>query len=141
MKIWQNKRPMGHITHMRKQFKSTNTYDYIITLIKRRKKPHNFIRIYWFFIWIKLNPLHPRMLYAKFGWNWPSGSGGEDENVKSLRRRQTTKKFWSEKLTWAFSSDELKTQPEHIQHRQAINVWLLGGEISITNSTCFTTLL
>ena len=32
------KRPMGHIAHLRKQFKSINTYDYIITLIKRRKK-------------------------------------------------------------------------------------------------------
>ena len=30
---------MGHIAHMRKQFISINTYDYIITLIKRRKKP------------------------------------------------------------------------------------------------------
>ena len=34
-------------------------------------------------IWTNLNPLHPRMLCAKFGWNWPSGSGEEDENVKS----------------------------------------------------------
>ena len=33
-----NKRPMGHIAHLRKQFKSINTYDYIITLIKGRKK-------------------------------------------------------------------------------------------------------
>ena len=32
-----NKRPMGNIAHLRKQFKSINTYDYIITLIKRRK--------------------------------------------------------------------------------------------------------
>ena len=32
-----NKRPMGHIAHLRKQFKSINTYDYIITLIKRKK--------------------------------------------------------------------------------------------------------
>ena len=73
------------------------------------------------FIWTNLNPLHPRMLGAKFGWNWPSGSGEEDENVKSLRRlrqqqqrqrqrwqRRTTDKFWSEKLTWAFGSGELK---------------------------------
>ena len=37
------------------------------------------------FIWIKLNPLHPRMLCAKFGWNWPSGSGEED-NVFQLFR-------------------------------------------------------
>ena len=27
------------------------------------------------FIWTNLNPLHPRMLCAKFGSNWPSDSG------------------------------------------------------------------
>ena len=37
----------------------------------------------WPFIWRNLNSLHPRMLCAKFGWNWPGGSGEEDENVKS----------------------------------------------------------
>ena len=61
-----------------------------------------------------LNHLYPRKLCAKFGWNWPSGSGEEDENVKSLRhrrqrqRRRTTDKFWSEKPTWAFGTGELK---------------------------------
>ena len=34
-----NKRPVGHIANLRKQFKSINTYDYIITLIERKKKP------------------------------------------------------------------------------------------------------
>ena len=34
----RKKRPMGHIAHLRKQLKSINTYDYIITLKKRRKK-------------------------------------------------------------------------------------------------------
>ena len=34
-----NKRPMGQIAHLIKQFKSINTYDFIITLIKRRKNP------------------------------------------------------------------------------------------------------
>ena len=38
-----NKRPMGHIAHLRKQFKSINTYDNIITLIKRRKKTHYYL--------------------------------------------------------------------------------------------------
>ena len=37
------------------------------------------------FIWTNMNPLHPRMLCAKFGWNWLSGSGEEYENVKSLQ--------------------------------------------------------
>ena len=26
------------------------------------------------FIWTNLNPIHPWMCCAKFGWNWPSGS-------------------------------------------------------------------
>ena len=40
------------------------------------------------------------MICAKFGWNWPSGSGEKDENVKSLRQQQqqrrTTGKYWLE---------------------------------------------
>ena len=35
--------------------------------------------------WTNLNSLHPRILCAKFGWNWPSGSGEED-----LQFRQCT---------------------------------------------------
>ena len=36
------------------------------------------------FIWTNLNPLHPRMLCAKFGWNWPSGSVEEDFLISSM---------------------------------------------------------
>ena len=119
----KNKRPMGHIAHLRKQFKSINTIDYIITLIKRRKKTllslwelngsslnkiesHSpkhalcqvwlkFVQWFWrrrFFNFVNvfslfryyvplekgganLNPLHRKMHFAKFGWNWLSGSG------------------------------------------------------------------
>ena len=40
------------------------------------------------FIWTNLNPLHPRMLCAKFGWNWPwNWFWRWDENVKSLRQQ------------------------------------------------------
>ena len=75
---------MGHIAHLRKQFKSINTYDYI-TLIKRRKKPIiNIMRIYFFFIWRKLNPLHPKMICAEIGWNWLIGSGEEDFLISSM---------------------------------------------------------
>ena len=68
-------------------------------------------------IWTNLNPFHPRMLCAKFGWNWFSGFGEEDENVKSLQTdgrtdRQTPDDRWSEKLTWAFSSGELKNNAQ-----------------------------
>ena len=40
--VWlnnNNKRPIGHIAHLRKQFKSMNTYDNITTLIQRRENP------------------------------------------------------------------------------------------------------
>ena len=33
----------------------------------------------------KLESSRPSLLCAKFGWNWPCGSGEVDENVKSLR--------------------------------------------------------
>ena len=47
----------------------------------------------WPFIWTNLNPLYPGILCAKFGWNWPSGPGEEDENVKSLQTdRQTDRR-------------------------------------------------
>ena len=59
------------LTWKKTQFKSINTFDYIITLIKRRKKNIiNFMRIYFFLLWRNLNPLHPRMLCAEIGWNW-----------------------------------------------------------------------
>ena len=48
---------MGHIAHLRKQFKSKNTYGYIITLIKRRKI---LIKITWFFILNKLESPSPK---------------------------------------------------------------------------------
>ena len=32
----------------------------------------------------KLNPLHPRMLCAKFGWNGPGGSWEEDSHVSPM---------------------------------------------------------
>ena len=39
--------------------------------------------------WTNLNPLHPRMLCTKFDLNWHSGSGEEEENVKSLTTMTT----------------------------------------------------
>ena len=36
------------------------------------------------FVWTNLNPLHPRMLFTKFGWNWPRGSGEEDFLILSM---------------------------------------------------------
>lgn len=47
---------------------------------------------------------------AKFGWDWQSGTGEKNENVKSLGRwrRQTRDKIWSEMLSLAFGSGKLK---------------------------------
>ena len=77
---------------------------------------------------INLDSLNPRMICAKFGWNWSSGSGEEDENVKSLQqrrrrrqRRRKTHKLWSEKLTWTFGSDDLKSAKEHRACSKYIN--------------------
>ena len=42
------------------------------------------MRIYWFFIWRNLNPLHPRMLCAKIDWNWLNGSGEETFLISSM---------------------------------------------------------
>ena len=54
---------------------------------------------------IHLNSLYPRMICAKFGWNWPSASGEEDENVKSLQTDgRTVRRRISEKLNWAKSN-------------------------------------
>ena len=71
------------------------------------------------FIWKNLKPQHPRMLCAKFGYNWPCGSWEEDENVKSLQTDgqtdgRTTDNRRSEKFTWAFSFGVLKRNSEII---------------------------
>ena len=60
------------------------------------------------FIWANLNPLHPRMHDSKFG---PVVLEKKVKMWKIYRQtdRQTTNDRWSERLTWAFSSDELKT--------------------------------
>ena len=36
-------------------------------------------------IWTNFNSFKPMIIWAKFGWNWLSGSEEEDKNVKSLQ--------------------------------------------------------
>ena len=36
------------------------------------------------FFWANLNSFHPRMLFAKFGWNRPSDSGEEEFLILSI---------------------------------------------------------
>ena len=65
----------------------------------------------------KLESPSPKDALCQFGWNWPSGFW-EEVNRKSLQMdgqtdretdRQTANNRRAEKLTWAFSSGELKT--------------------------------
>ena len=35
-------------------------------------------------IWTNLNSLYPGMLFARFGWNWPSGSIEEDFQIFAM---------------------------------------------------------
>ena len=50
------------------------------------------------FNWINLNPLHQRMLCAKFGWDWPNGSEEEKWKYEKFTTTPTTKDwpygFW-----------------------------------------------
>ena len=69
------------------------------------------------FIWTNLNPLYPRMLCAKFGWNWPSGSGEEDENVKSLQMDRQTGRCRQQVIRKAHLSFQLR--------------WAKNGNLSI----------
>ena len=65
---------MGDIAHLR------NSSNQQTNLCKAMIIPQRLIRGK-FFVWTNFNPLHPRMLCAKFGWNWPSGS---EEDFKIL---------------------------------------------------------
>ena len=82
-----NKRPMGHIAHTEKTVqinKHILLYHNFDKKIREEKKIINLMRIYWFSIWRNLDPLHPRILCAKFGWNWSGGSGEEDFLISSM---------------------------------------------------------
>ena len=56
---------MGHIDHLRKQFKSANTYDYPKVDRKENKPIIYCMRIKWFSNWTDLISLHPRMLLCQ----------------------------------------------------------------------------
>ena len=63
MFVWN--RPSGS---WEKDLKISSMYFRYFIIISSRKRA-------WPFIWKILNSHHPRMLCAKFGWNWPCGSG------------------------------------------------------------------
>ena len=66
---------------LEKVFKISSLYFCLITIVSLWKTARPFI-------WTKLNFHHPRILCAKWSWNWLSGYGKEDENVKCLRQLQ-----------------------------------------------------
>ena len=74
----------------------------------------NFLRIYWFFIWTNLNHLHQGCFVPSLVQIGPVVLEKKMKMWKVYRQtdgptdRQTTDDRWSEKLTWAFSSGELK---------------------------------
>jgi hypothetical protein len=55
----------------RRRFFCILVYFYIFAIISPWKWP-------MVIIWTNLNLLPLRMIWAMFGWNWPSGSGEED---------------------------------------------------------------
>ena len=138
------KRPMGHIHHLRKQFKSINMYDYIIMLIKRRKTPLFFfyenlmvLHLYKLMnplsskdalcqVWLKLTQTFWRRflnfgnVFCYFIIIFPWKRTGAFTLMPTMTTMTTTTtdimdKFWSEKLTWALSSGE---------HKMIVILWL-----------------
>ena len=64
---------------------------------------HNSITIpwrwLWHFIWINLNPIYPKMLYAKFDWNWFSGSDERAKNAILKISTERQKDNWDLKIS------------------------------------------
>ena len=74
--VWQDWLKLDQWFWRRRFFKVFNVF-YYFTIISPLRRA-------WSFIWKNLNFFYPSMTCAKFGSNWLSGSGEEDENVKSL---------------------------------------------------------
>ena len=73
---------VSHRSHRstEKRIQSINTFAQT-TLIKNVKSLSHFEKIEWPPNSTNLNSFHQKMLCAKFGWNWPSGSGEDFFNV------------------------------------------------------------
>ena len=93
--VLKNKRPMGHIAYLMKTVQ-INKHIWLLG-----EKNHCLLRIEWFLIWTNLNPLHPRVLCAKIGLNWPRSSGEENFEISSMYFRYLViKSPW--KWVWPF---------------------------------------
>ena len=110
------------------------------------------------FIWTKnLNPLHSRMLCAKFGWNWPNGSGEEIfkfhqcyfafmyylplEKGGTLRlnkrespsSKDTLCQVWLKLVQWFWRKRFLEILLKHFHHFVIISPWKRAGPFIWTN--------
>ena len=66
------------------------------------------------------------MLCAKIGWNWPSGSGEDEENVKFTMTTTTTDKLWK-KVQKAFTNQsEMVSSGNNLQQFPPSSVQNLG---------------
>ena len=88
----ENKRQMGHIAHHKKHSNQWIHLSKVMSIFINKSATGfscrflNFVKVLCILllspnvkrcglsIWTKLNPLYQGMLFAKFGWNWPSGS-------------------------------------------------------------------
>ena len=77
----------------------------------------------------KLDPLHQRMLWAKFSWNWLSGFWEEDENVKSYndnnnhdRQILIRKADLNLQLRWAKKKLEILQDNQFDVETQIVNI-------------------
>ena len=100
--IWTNFNPLHPRMHCAKfgwnrpsaswgDFTNSSMYFRNVVIISSWKKNKPFI-------WTNMNPFHPKKICAKFGWNWPIGSGEKDF---WLRRILIRKAHLSLRLRWA----------------------------------------
>ena len=106
---------IGSVVLEKKIFKCLSMYFSFFTIITPWKRAGPFI-------WTKLNPLYPKMLWAKFGWNWPSGSW-EVENRKSLQTDGQTDRQTDDgrkAIRNAHLSFQLRWATKHLTDKQSI---------------------
>ena len=84
------------------------------------------------FFWTNLNPLHPRVLCAKFGWNWLSVSGEEDFNFNFVNVFSPFHNYLPLEKGGALHLNKLESP----SHRDALcQIWLKLAQFTPTRTT------
>ena len=78
------------------------------------------------FHWKNFNPHHPRMLCAKFGWNWPGCSEEEDFEILSIYFHYFVIYPW--KRAWPFICINLNSHQPRILCAKFIWKWPSSSE-------------